>query len=155
MTDIFPIKSLVNPYPIALIPTIFAIILWVLIFFLINKNKKQIKNTKQETIKPTLKKIKLNCEQILNSDNFYKEIEKVLRDYLQIQWIKKSHSLSFKEIEQLKIDETLKDILKSVYFKQYKLRIEDNQQNKKKICELAKNLIKDFNSSTLNNDFHW
>ena len=150
MTDIYDIKLLLLWRPINVIYSL--IILFILIiayyFLFIKKNnevveeKKLIKRPKIKNIDYTrlVQDIKQNLE-TYNTEKFYHQIDKILRLYLEKQDSKNLETLTLKEIENLELDNIFKNLLKSIYFKEYSNNMDDNIQTRKEILHKLENLI--------------
>jgi len=151
MTDIYDIKTIILWVPINMIYSLIILLfLFIAYWVLFLRNKKQ---TEQKIIIITPPKIKDinfnelidNLEkniQIYNTEQFYHQIDKILRLCLynkkKIQNIEK---LTLNELEDLWLDITFKEILKNIYFKEYAKDIKDNLDIRKEYLKKIKNLI--------------
>jgi predicted AlkP superfamily phosphohydrolase/phosphomutase len=50
--------------------------------------------------------------------------------------------MTFKEINNLELSNDLKDLIKSIYYKEYMKEIDDNNETRKKFIEDIKKIIK-------------
>ncbi len=153
MTDIYDIKSIIlwnfiNIY-YSILYIIFVIILYFIFkkFFVKKKFKKPHPNPllqEREKDFDFEKKLK-DFEKIFlnkNSEIFYSKLIEILKEILQNSWIKNISKMTFEEINNLKIKQNLKDLIKQIYYKEYKLKIKDSEEIRKNLISEVKKLIK-------------
>ncbi len=126
--------------------TIFLVLIWIVVYVLIffrNKNsviiERQDIDTNKINIENLIKELENNLE--IKKDIFYKQFNYLLKIIIQQKFNKDITTLTYNEIEKLKIDEMLKDFLKATYFKEYKKNIEDSNDIRKNYIVKIKNLI--------------
>jgi len=150
MTDIYDIKSILLGFPIniiySLIFIILLIILYIIYYMIINKKVEKIK---EKPIKIKEEKdfnlILLDFEKnnlSLASDRFYSALIEILRDILEYKWNKNISKMTFEEINNLKLDDSLKNMIKSIYYKEYTKKIDDNDKIRLTFIKNIKKLIK-------------
>jgi len=151
MTDIYDIKDVLLSFPInitySLVYLIFLIILFIIYKNLINKNDEKIIELTNEIIRP-----KKNYYEILedfkkdyldkNEKIFYSKLLYILREILEYKWEKNISKMTFKQINNLDLSNNLKNLVKSIYYKEYMKDIEDNKEIRKKMIEDIKKIIK-------------
>ena len=145
MTDIYDIKGIVLWLPINILYSLIILLVLIIAYWFVFKvSKKQIKQEIIIVEEPKIKNIgfKQLIEdlekniQIYNTEEFYHQIDKILRLYLSNKkWIQNIEKLTLKEVEQLNIDSSFIDILKSIYFKEYAKDIEDSLDTRKEYLE--------------------
>lgn len=150
MTDIYDIKGIVLWYifdiKYSFIYILFLIVLYIL-WFLMNKNKN---NIKQENI--VKKVVKIDFDKLLDDINqkylssdknlFYTKLTSFLRELLEYKWYKDISKMTFDEISRLDINNNIKYILKNIYFKEYVKKIEDSEEIRKNLILEIKKLLK-------------
>lgn len=152
MTDIYDIKDIILGFPIDFIySSIYILFIFILYFiykYLINK-----KDSKIEIINDIIvKKQEIDFNKILqefelkfidkNSEKFYSWLLEILRDILESFWNKNISKMTFEEISKLNLDNGLKDIIKSIYYKEYVKQIEDSKEIRVSLINKIKELIK-------------
>jgi len=145
MTDINP---LMTRFPINIEYTLIFIIFLVVLYFLykflnkpktIKKIEKKIVN--KESLAPWFHKNLDNLEKNLDSKTFYKDLLAILREILEYKWQKNISKMTLKEINNLKINSKLKDLIKNIYFKEYMQNFEDSAKTRKNLILEVKKLI--------------
>lgn len=152
MTDIYDIKDIILGFPIDFIySSIYILFIFILYFiykYLINK-----KDSKIEIINDIIvKKQEIDFNKILqefelkfidkNSEKFYSWLLEILRDILESFWNKNISKMTFEEISKINLDNDLKDIIKSIYYKEYVKQIEDSKEIRLSLINKIKELIK-------------
>lgn len=149
MTDIYDIKGIVLWYifdiKYSFIYILFLIVLYIL-WFLMNKNKN---NIKQENI--VKKVVKIDFDKLLDDINqkylssdknlFYTKLTNFLRELLEYKWYKDISKMTFDEISRLDINNNIKYILKNIYFKEYQKEIIDNKKLRESYINDIRKLI--------------
>ena len=149
MTDIYDIKGIVLWYifdiKYSFIYILFLIVLYIL-WFLMNKNKN---NIKQENI--VKKVVKIDFDRLLDDINqkylssdknlFYTKLTNFLRELLEYKWYKDISKMTFDEISRLDINNNIKHILKNIYFKEYQKEIIDNKKLRESYINDIRKLI--------------
>jgi len=145
MTDINPLMTRFHiNIEYTLIFIIFLVVLYFLYKFLnkpktIKKIEKKIVN--KEVLAPWFHKNLDNLEKNLNSKTFYKDLLSILREILEYKWQKNISKMTLKEINNLKINSKLKDLIKNIYFKEYKQNFEDSENIRKELILKVRRLI--------------
>jgi len=148
MTDIYDIKGIILWVPINILYSLIILLILIIAYWFLFKTSK--KQAIQEVIvvkKPTnidftqlIEDLEKNI-QIYNTEEFYHQVDKILRLYLSNKkWIKNIEKLTLKEVEQLDIDSSFIDILKNIYFKEYAKDIEDSLDTRKEYLEKLKKM---------------
>ena len=151
MTDIYDIKDVLLSFPInitySLVYLIFLLILYFIYKNIINKNDEKIIESVREIIKP--KKDYLDILENFNKNYldknekiFYSKLLYILREILENKWEKNISKMTFKQINNLDLSNNLKNLVKSIYYKEYMKDIEDNKEIRKKLIEDIKKIIK-------------
>jgi len=151
MTDIYDIKAIILWVPIDITYSLIVLLILIISYWLLFlNNKKQIKQeiiiVEESKIKnidfdKLIKSLEKNI-QIYNTEQFYHQIDKILRSYLSNEkGIYNIEELTLKEIEQLDLDIIFRDILKNIYFKEYSKNVGDSLDIRKEYLEKLKNLI--------------
>ncbi|MCD5385380.1 hypothetical protein LRZ95_01795 [Candidatus Gracilibacteria bacterium] len=149
MTDIYDIKGIVLGYifdiKYSFIYILFLIVLYIL-WFLMNKNKN---NIKQENI--VKKVVKIDFDKLLDDINqkylssdknlFYTKLTNFLRELLEYKGYKDISKMTFDEISRLDINNNIKYILKNIYFKEYQKEIIDNKKLRESYINDIRKLI--------------
>jgi len=151
MTDIYDIKDVLLSFPInitySLVYLIFLLILYFIYKNIINKNDEKIIESVREIIKPKkdyldiLENFKKNYLD-KNEKIFYSKLLYILREILENKWEKNISKMTFKQINNLDLSNNLKNLVKSIYYKEYMKDIEDNKEIRKKLIEDIKKIIK-------------
>ncbi len=152
MTDIYDIKDIVLGLPINIINSfIFLLFIFVAFIFIkfFLKNQKQIQ--KVEVVKEE-KKEKKDFMKIIkqfkkehigdNFNKFYSWLLMILREILEEKWYKDISKMTLTEIWNLNLEESIKKLIQSIYFKEYKEKIKDNLEIREKYIKDITNLIK-------------
>lgn len=152
MTDIYDIKDIILGFPINFIYTsiyiLFIFIIYFIYKYLINKkDDKIIVNNEEKFEKEEIDFNKILQDYELksideDSEKFYSGLIEILRDILESFWNKNISKMTFEEIQKLNLDENLKNLIKSIYYKEYVKKIEDNREIRKNYIEKIKKLIK-------------
>ena len=146
MQDIYDIKPLIVSFQTNIWWNLIILLLAILAYFVIFKNKKNI--VKTEKIDQNLAKSKIedlfiylqkNIEN-LNSEEFYKKLDELLRNLIYQKTWKDLKSMSLQEIENLDLDSILKDFVKAIYFKEYAKDIEDSLEIRRNYLEKIESL---------------
>jgi len=151
MTDIYDIKDVLLSFPInitySLVYLIFLIILFIIYKNIINKNDEKIIELTNEVIRP-----KKNYYEILedfkkdyldkNEKIFYSKLLYILREILEYKWERNISKMTFKQISNLDLSNDLKNLVKSIYYKEYMKDIDDNKEIREKLIEDIKKIIK-------------
>jgi len=151
MTDIYDIKDVLLSFPInitySLVYLIFLLILYFIYKNLINKNDEKIIELTNEVIRP-----KKNYYEILedfkkdyldkNEKIFYSKLLYILREILEYKWERNISKMTFKQISNLDLSNDLKNLVKSIYYKEYMKDIDDNKEIREKLIEDIKKIIK-------------
>ena len=151
MTDIYDIKDVLLSFPInitySLVYLVFLIILFIIYKNLINKNDEKIIELTNEVIRP-----KKNYYEILedfkkdyldkNEKIFYSKLLYILREILEYKWERNISKMTFKQISNLDLSNDLKNLVKSIYYKEYMKDIDDNKKIREKLIEDIKKIIK-------------
>jgi len=152
MTDIYDIKDVFLWLPInvlySLIYILFIIVLHFIYKNILSKYVNKENNEKEEVI--IEREIDFNKmisdfkEKNINSDKeiFYSWLIKILKEILKNNYKKDISKMTFEEISILNIDNNLKELIKNIYFKEYKKTIEDNRESREEYIEKVKSLIK-------------
>ena len=137
MTDIYDIKPLLLNPPINVTYSLIFLVVFIVLYFLLFYKKEEKKvivlnNKKSEKIdvNDILKDLEQNIEKH-SKDEFYHKLDKAIRIYLKNTKNIDIDNLSFKEIEQLDLDDDLKSYLKEVYYKEYDNRKDDLETRKR------------------------
>ena len=151
MTDIYDIKDVLLSFPInitySLVYLIFLIILFIIYKNIISKKDEKIIESVREVIKPkkdyydileNFKKDYLDK----NEKIFYSKLLYILREILEYKWEKNISKMTFKEISNLELSNNLKNLVKSIYYKEYMKDIDDNKEIREKMIEDIKKIIK-------------
>ena len=150
MTDIYGIKPLLLWNCINLIYSLIFIIFFAIIYFILfKKGTKQIVQKEVIIEKPKIKNIDYatliqeleNNLDNYSSEEFYHEIDKILRLYLSSIWFNNIQTLTLTELKKRELDEIFINLLKSIYFKEYTQNLEDNIEVRKEFLEKLKNLV--------------
>jgi len=146
MQDIYDIKPLIIVFQTNIWWNLIILLLAILAYFVIFKNKKNI--VKTEKIEQNLAKsqtedlftyLQKNIEK-LNSEEFYKKLDELLRNIIYQKTWKDIKSMSLQEIENLDLDNILKDFVKAIYFKEYAKDIEDSLEIRRNYLEKIESL---------------
>ena len=143
------INKIILWFPIDIINSIIFIIFVILLYFIwkyFNKNK-IYKQPEKKIFKEKVdfKKIISDFEKnnISNSPEiFYSKLLEIIKEILEQAWVKNISKMTFEEINILKIKQNLKDLIKNIYYKEYKKEIEDNIEIRKNLISETKKLIK-------------
>jgi len=152
MTDIYDIKDIILGFPINFIySSIYIIFIFILYFiykYLTNKKDKKIEINNDNLIEKQeidFNKILQDFEsQFINgsSEKFYSGLLEILRDILEDLWNKNISKMTFDEIQKLELDNSLKNVIKSIYYKEYVKKIEDSREIRMSFINKIKELIK-------------
>ena len=147
MTDINP---LMTRFPINIEYSLIFIVFLGILYFLYKFLNKPEESIKKETPKTNFwqvwsleiyfKKLK-KLEKNLDSKTFYKDLLAILREILEYKWQKNISKMTLKEINNLKINSKLKDLIKNIYFKEYMKNFEDSENTRKNLILEVKKLI--------------
>ena len=77
-----------------------------------------------------------------SSEKFYSGLLEILRDILEDLWNKNISKMTFDEIQKLELDNSLKNVIKSIYYKEYVKKIEDSREIRMSFINKIKELIK-------------
>lgn len=146
------INNIILGFPINLIYSIIFIVFLVFLTFLYLFNKKpitsytKINNFELKPInnkKDFLKILSLFQKKYLDSskDIFYKKISEILKEIILQEKNNDISKLTFQEINNLKIDSKLIDLIKSIYFKEYEKDIKDSQEIREELISKIRKLI--------------
>lgn len=151
MIDIYDIKDVLLSFPVnitySLIYLIFLIWLFIVYKKILNKNNDSLIDKRVEVIKSTknyyeiLEKFKSNY---LNENEkiFYSKLLYLLRDILEYKWEKNISKMTFEEINSLNLDNSLINLIKRIYYKEYMKEVDDNNEIREKFIEDIKKIIK-------------
>ncbi len=152
MNDIYDIKDILLSFPINITYSLIYLIFLLILFFIyknfIEKNNDgEIIEIKSEIIKPKkdyykilekFKKDYLNQKENI----FYSKLLYILRDILEFKWENNISKMTLKEINNLDLNINLKNLIKSIYYKEYMRDINDNNEIREKFIEDIKKIIK-------------
>jgi len=148
MTDINPI---ILWLPINIVNTIVFIVFVLWLYFLsfyLKQNKKVEKKSKTNFWKvqsvDIYKKQLLDLEKNINIDKyeFYKNLANILKWILEYYGAKNISKMTLEEINNLKLKQNLKELIKNVYFKEYARDTDDSKEIRKDLILEVKKLIK-------------
>jgi len=152
MTDIYDIKDIILWFPFniinSLIYVFFIFVLYFLYKYILNKNWEKYIDTviiqKDFIEKDFTKEIKIFEKKYIDSSKeiFYKNIIALLREILEFNWEKNISKMTFQEIKKLNLDTKLKELIKNIYYKEYKKEIQDNIEVRKQYIKEIKKIIK-------------
>jgi len=140
--------------PINYIISFILIIFFIIVYFYFFHEEKI--ESKEEVKKEKPKKRQIKQEKDFNiiiknieenhledpKDFFYKELSYILKEILEEKWYKKIWTMTFDEINNIKIWDELKNLIKQLYYKEYSKFINDNLEIRKKYINEIKKLIK-------------
>lgn len=152
MTDINDINDIILGFPISFLYSSIYIFFIVFLYFIYKylTNKKEIKGEtnnndlleiQEVDFNKTLQDFELKSIDE-RSEKFYSGLIEILRDILESFWNKNISKMTFEEIQTLDLDKSLKDIIKSIYYKEYVKQIEDSKEIRFKFINKIKELIK-------------
>lgn len=152
MNDIYDIKGTLLWLPINIINTLIFIIFIIILFFMIKILFKKEEKTEGIVEQMVEKKEIRNYLDILNefekyyidskSDLFYSKLLEIIREILDEKENKNISKMTFEEINFLKIDNDLKNLIKDIYFKEYsKYVFDDNIDYRKDLISKVMNII--------------
>lgn len=153
INDIYEIKDISLGYFINIEHTIIYILFLIFLIFIFKKllsNNKVIENDNKVIEKQIIKKVDFNKiisdfqSNYLNENQtiFYSKLMEILKEILESKWIKNISKMTFSEINNLKIDNNIKLLIKNIYYKEYSKNIFDNEQIRIEYIENIKELIK-------------
>jgi len=143
------IKPIMLSWPINIEYSILFII-FLSVLFLIYKysNNKKVSIKQKQTnfwnvasIDIYLKELKL-LEKNIKDKDFYAKLLSILRNILEYKGQKNISKMTFEEMNKLKINDNLKQVIKNIYFKEYAKEFEDSWKIRKELIEEVKKLIK-------------
>jgi len=151
MTDIYDIKDILLWFPININYSLVYIIFLIFLYFLwkyLNNNKQEkieeiveveekVENKDFNKILEEIEKKYINIEKNI----FYMKLSEFLRDLLEFKWYKDISKMTYKEISRLDLDKNIKNIIKNIYFKEYKKEIIDSEKQRKEIINDIKKII--------------
>lgn len=139
MNDIYDIKNTLLWFPINIENSLIFIIFIILLYFIIKYllKKEEILEKIEEKIE--IVKERKNYLEILNefeinyllskNEIFYSKLAEIIREILEEKENKNISKMTFEEINKLKIDKSLKSLIKEVYFKEYVEHIENDSED--------------------------
>lgn len=153
MEDIYDIKDIFLWFSININYSItfilFLVILFLIYKYLLNKNTNKIVIEekiikKEEEIKDF--NIILNDfkKKYIEEDEkvFYSKLLYILRWILEQDWNKNISKMTFSEINDLDLDNKLKELIKNLYYKEYIEKIEDDKELRNSYIKEIKKIIK-------------
>jgi len=147
MNDIFDIKSNILWWPIDFFYSFLYIIFFIIFFFLIKKFSKKPEKI-LEVVEKKFEPEKINFSELLKKisfedtkEKFYSKISFILKNFLEEKNLKPISKMTFKEIKNLNLEKNLENLIKEIYFSEFKKDTDDNLELRKKIFEEVKNLI--------------
>jgi hypothetical protein len=75
------------------------------------------------------------------TDIFYSKLSEILKEFLEERENKNISKMTFNEINKLNLEENIKNLIKNIYFKEYKQSFEDNNEIRKNLIEEVKKII--------------
>ncbi len=151
MTDIYDIKDVLLSFPINITYSLVYLIFLLILYFIYKNINKIIKPAASSLplgeiergidyydILENFKKDYLDK----NEKIFYSKLLYILREILEYKWEKNISKMTFKEISNLDLSNDLKNLVKSIYYKEYMKDIDDNNEIRKKMIEDIKKIIK-------------
>jgi len=148
MNDIYDIKDIFIGFPINIFYSLlfisFLIILLVFYKNILEKKNKQINkvNIIKEKVDFSLIILDFEKEYLeLKSSIFYAKLLEILRKILEEKWNNNISKMTFKQINNLNLDDSLKNMIKSIYYKEYTEKIEDNKKIRLDFIKEIKKLI--------------
>ncbi len=148
MNDIYDIKDIFIGFPINVLYSLlfisFLIILLVFYKNILEKKPEQIRKVNIIKEKVDFSLIILDFEKgylDLKSSIFYAKLLEILRKILEEKWNKNISKMTFEQINNLNLDDSLKNMIKSIYYKEYTEKIEDNKEIRLDFIKEIKKLI--------------
>ncbi len=149
MTDIFDIKNNLLGYPINIYYSLAYILIFFILFFLLKKFLQ--KDKKDEFITKKQEEKKINFIEVLDlikdkyldekKEIFYFKLWEFIRWFLEKKYSKNISKLTYKELQNLQIDENEKDIFWKIYFKEFMKSFEDSKEKRLNIIEDVRKII--------------
>ena len=142
----YDIKPVINWDFINITLSLIILVVWGFLYFLLNKKPTTNHQPNQPTTLPTIidfsKPIKeLENSLMIDSNTFYAKIANLLKLIIQDKFNLNVQALTLEEIEKLPIEEDLKDILASVYYKEFTKPINDDIEKRKKYINQIKVIL--------------
>ena len=152
MNDIYDIKEIMLWFPIDIVFTL-LFILFLICLYVIYLYKFKKSDIEKETLeKPVIIKIKKDFNKILKNfikndldletTIFHSKLLWILREILEEKEKYNISKMTFEEINNLNISEKLKDLIKSIYYKEYMKEVDDSLEIRKKYINEIKKIIK-------------
>ncbi len=152
MTDIYDIKpilldNIIN-YKLSLIYIFLIIIVFIIFYYLSSKKtviieeKIEQKIDKRDYFIGLLDDLQKNGL-LLNKDEFYSRLLKILKEYITYKTWKNIESLTLKELKNAKLNKNLEKLISNLYFEEYSpYKNIDSDDFRKKIIKDIKWIIK-------------
>lgn len=153
MNDIYDIKSTFLWFPINITNTLIFLWFIIILYYLLKSlnKKEEILEIKSEVIEE--KVIKKNYMDLLiefekkyidsNKDLFYSKLIEILKEIIKENISKDISKMTFEEINNLNIDNLIKNLIQEIYFKEYMEYVtEDTQVYRKELIEKVLLIIK-------------
>ncbi len=77
----------------------------------------------------------------IKKDVFYSKLSEILRNIIRYKSKRDISKMTFSEIQKLKINKNLLELIKNIYFKEYAKKIEDSEEIRKNLILEIKKLI--------------
>lgn len=151
MTDIYDIKDFSLWMPVDITNSIIFILIAIIFYiYLKNLSNKNIDNKLEEIVieekidkKNYISIIEEFQKEYLWSKNsiFYSKLIEILRDLLESKWYKNISKMTYDEMSNLSIDDDIKNIISSIYFKEYVKEFTDSKTERENLMYKIKWLI--------------
>lgn len=151
MTDIYDIKDFSLWMAVDITNSIIFILIAIIFYiYLKNLSNKNIDNKLEEIVieekidkKNYISIIEEFQKEYLWSKNsiFYSKLIEILRDLLESKWYKNISKMTYDEMSNLSIDDDIKNIISSIYFKEYVKEFTDSKTERENLMYKIKWLI--------------
>lgn len=153
MNDIYDIKDTLLWLPINITNSLIFIVFIIVLFFILKyllKKEEKIEEIQEEVVEKAevkdyidiLKEFEENY-MYSQSEVFYSKLLEIVREILDEKENKSISKMTFEEINNLNIDNLIKNLIKEIYFKEYMEYVtHDNHEYRKELIEKVLLIIK-------------